>query len=227
MLASPFSASAFLDLAIPSSSTIGYLCLLSGATFQGSATVDITDSSLTTAIPHNLQTGTRLKLQTSQALPVPLNTTATYYAKVLSATKLQLATSIAALNQPIQLLNAGTGTLTINELALNNTDPVSVLVNKELLLSTVYNRPALTNIGMASALTPTSSAKPGKEIIIRNELNTSISFAHQLIIFGGTQSPRTTTDIVHWLLQTEATPTVMAPNEVRSFTTKLELRLGS
>jgi hypothetical protein len=226
LLPSSTAANYFLDNAVSSTGTIGYLALLSNALLVTTVTADTNDSSLTTTLPHRLVTGSRVRIQSSGTLPAPLLANVTYYAKVLTPTKFQLCSSLpATANSPIQLTSLGSGTLTINEQSLSNIDPLEVLVNKELSLSATYTRPAISNVGTASYQVD-RAVKPPKEILIRNELSTSISYGYQLILLGGTPTPNSFTSVVEWLLEAEATPVVMAASEIRSFTAKFALKIS-
>ena len=131
---------------------------------------------------HGLVTGSRLRL-VGGVLPTPLLASTDYYAIVISPTVLKLATSLgnATAATAIDLTDAGSGSLTLTEQVLTGTDPLNVLVNKEISHPSWTVRATIDNLG-AAAVVAGAAEKPVKTITVSNTAGTALSYQHYLII---------------------------------------------
>ncbi len=160
--------------------TYGYLTLLSGnLATELSYTANATTNTLTTATAHGMVTGSRLRL-VGGTLPSPLLTNTDYFAIVSSPTAFTLAATLGGVT--IDLPDAGSGALTLTEQALTASDPLSVLVNKEISHPSWIARTLIDNMGAATAVLG-AAEKPLKTFSINNTSPTvSLSYQHYLII---------------------------------------------
>jgi hypothetical protein len=174
------------DLTYPSTGAIGRLILLSGSLATGlQFTVDTATDTLTTVSAHKLVTGSRIRVASSAVLTTPLVATTDYFAIVLSTTTLKLATTLTDANSStaIDITSNGTGTLTLNEQDLNISDPLSVLLNKELPSANGYSRMLIDNLG-AATIVSSNAAKPPKLLTLTNTGSTNLEYKHHLIAYG-------------------------------------------
>lgn len=136
------------------SADLGYLILLSGDLYSDTFTVDAATDVITTATTNNLITGSRVRVTTTGVLPAtdgdPLNTSTDYYA--IAGTDLQIALTLtdAIAGTAINFVDTGSGSHTLSEQRLTESDSIAVLINKELTHSS-YNRSYVGNFSNASA----------------------------------------------------------------------------
>ncbi len=182
-----FSTDALLaacDTAFNPAGSWGYFTLLKPdlATLLGYAANPTTDL-LTTVSPHGLVTGS--KIWTSGTLPTPLLANTDYFAIVVSPTTLKLATGLidAQAATAIDLTDAGSGTLTLTEQALSAADPLSVLINKEIIHPSWPSRKLITDLG-AAAISSGIAQKPVQTITIANSAATPLVFQDYLFILS-------------------------------------------
>jgi hypothetical protein len=171
------------DSAFPSAGSYGYLTLLKGGVVTGLGyTANATNNALTTATAHGMVTGSRLRL-VGGTIPTPLLANTDYFVIKTSATVLTLATSLAnaLASVSIDLTDAGTGTLTLTEQALTAADPLSVLVNKEIVHPSWTERALIDNLGAATAVLGVAQ-KPIKGLTVSNNGTTAMSYAYYLVI---------------------------------------------
>ena len=116
-------------------------------------------------------------------VPTPLLGNTDYYAIVISPTVLKLADSLAnaIASTSIDLTDAGSGSLTLTEQVLTGTDPLNVLVNKEISHPSWTVRATIDNLG-AAAVVAGAAEKPVKTITVCNTAATALSYQHCLII---------------------------------------------
>lgn len=179
-----------LDTLYAPTGTIGYLILLNNTLTTGlSFTVNTGTEELTTSAAHNLVTGSRVRVASTGVAPTPLNTATDYYAIVVSGTVIKLATTLAnaLADTAINLTDSGSGTLTLNEQILNQTDSLAVLINHELSHAD-YTRKAITDIGAAA-----SGQKTFTATYTANAPNGNMTWRHRLIIKGGSATIGNTT----------------------------------
>ena len=98
----------------------------------------------------------------------------------------------------IDLMDAGSGTLTINEQALGPKDPIAVLLSKEFAAFPGYPaRFAITDTGPAAMVQ--GKAQKTKLVIIANNGTTDISVGYYLVIRGGSATIGDTVMAAHGL----------------------------
>jgi hypothetical protein len=112
--------------------------------FTADAGTDVCTYTTTTDNPHNLLTGTRVRLTTTTTLPAGLATATDYYLIKVSNTTFKLATSYAnaIAGTAINITDAGTGTHTINWLLPRYTNGAGV--------QAIFFNPASTAMGAAT-----------------------------------------------------------------------------
>ncbi len=167
----------------PAAGGWAYLTLLDGNLATGvEYTVNLTTDEFTTATAHKLVTGSRIRL-VDGVLPTPMIADADYFVIFISATVFKLATNLfdAISATAIDLTDAGAGTLTFTEQALLGIDPLSVLVNHEIVHPSWNSRLLLDNLGAAVAVAGAAET-PAKNIVIANSGATDLSFLHYLFI---------------------------------------------
>lgn len=167
---------------------------LTGNLTTVSFTVDIgvDPTFIVTASAHNLVNGSRIRLSFSAggALPAcatPLLTTTDYRAIVINPTTLQIETAIGA--GALVFLSNGIGTLTLTEQDLLPSDPVSVLVGKEV--SHPNHLRFLYTAGTAAPSIPNNDARfveQTKNIAV-NAANPPYTYKRVLLIRGGELTP--------------------------------------
>lgn len=84
--------------------------------FQNVTTIDPVNNTLTKQ-NHGFQNGDEVQLNTTGTLPLPINNASTYFVIVIDSNTFKLASNYMDLinNNPIDILNAGTGTTQIRE----------------------------------------------------------------------------------------------------------------
>jgi hypothetical protein len=192
------------DAANPNTGTWGYMTLLKGdVTSLLAYTANATTNALTTATAHGLVTGSRIRL-VGGTLPTPLLANTDYFAIVSSTTVFTLATTLAnaQASTSIDLTDAGSGSLTFTEQALLATDPLSVLVNKEISHPSWTTRALIDTLG-ASVDAAGIAEKPQKILSVVNSSAATLSYQHYLFIKGGTAALGNTTG-TGFVLSTES-----------------------
>lgn len=195
---SPASLAAVNDRIWAATGTLGYLLLLNGTLFSGTFTVNASSDVITTASAHGLVTGSRFRVSTTGVLPAlssgSLSASVDYYAIVLSSTTLQLATTLAnaQAGSPVfvNFTDTGSGTHTLAEQRLNDEDPISVLVNKEITHPS-YARNAVAALGAAVAVGDFGEKAPIS--FTYSITGSALVFRHVLFIRGGTSTIGNTT----------------------------------
>ncbi|MGL4617887.1 MAG: hypothetical protein ACRCZS_02335 [Chroococcidiopsis sp.] len=214
-----------LDLAAPNTGTWGHMTLLRGDVTTGlTYTANATTNALTTATAHGLVTGSRIRL-VGGTLPTPLLANTDYFAIVSSTTVFTLATTLANAQAAtsIDLTDAGSGSLTFTEQALLATDPLSVLVNKEISHPSWTTRAVIDALG-ASVDATGIAEKPQKILSVVNSSGTALSYQHLLFIRGGTAALGNTTG-TGFVLDTEASiQTIASGDPPRAIFFKLRAR---
>jgi hypothetical protein len=158
----------------------GYLTLL-GEDIKP-YTANVSTNVLTTATPHGLLSGSRIKLLTGTP-PAPLALNVEYYAIVFSFTSFALATTIANSQSGIgiDITTAGAGTLTLSR-AFTNSDTLPILVSKEISHPNWLSRKPVSDLGVSTS-TGIIAQKPPKRIEIANTNPTlPIQFRYLLAI---------------------------------------------
>jgi hypothetical protein len=185
-----------LDTLYPTFGSYGYAALLDAdLNLNLGYSVDITSDLLTTITPHGLVTGTRVRSTATVAQPGispsgTLSSTVDYFVRVVSTTELELYSTLNdatnATNQ-INFTGTGTGTLELNEQALNAEDPIEVLVNHEL------DHPDYTRFELESMNPAFASAGEGRKnsdlwTMTANTTSPAWEFLYVLIIKNGSSA---------------------------------------
>jgi hypothetical protein len=206
------------NAAFANTGTYGYLTLLKGDVATGlSYTANATTNALTTATAHGMVTGSRLRL-VGGTLPSPLLVNTDYFAIVSSPTVLSIATTLAnaIANSPIDLSDAGSGALTLTEQALTASDPLSVLVNKEISHPSWAARTLIENLGAATAVLGVAE-KPLQTFSVNNtSLIAVLSYQHYLFIESAIAAAGTLGNVpsgVGFILSSEAVVQVINPGD--------------
>jgi hypothetical protein len=169
------------DASFPPTGILGYLTLLGGHLTTGLAyTVNLATNELTTAAAHEFVTGSRIRL-VGGTLPSPLLANTDYYVTVVSTTVLTLSATLDG--AVIDLTDAGSGALTLTEQPPTTTDPLSVLVNKEVSHPAWTTRAVIEDLGSASAVAGVAQ-KPTFEMTISNSETAPLTYQHYLIILS-------------------------------------------
>jgi len=178
-----------LDSFAAGTGNVGRITILSGSTFSGDVTVTPATDLITTAVPHGLVTGSRVRVAATVTAPAPLLTTTDYYAIVVSTTTLKLAPDIddALGNVPINIVDAGSGTISITEQVLTVNETQAVLLNKEVVHAGYTARPLITDVGAAVVLGNGAQKLPILASIV-NSGGTSLTFRYALLLFGSSVS---------------------------------------
>ncbi|MBC7515503.1 MAG: hypothetical protein H7237_03570 [Alkalinema sp. FL-bin-369] len=171
------------DLYHPIAGTIRHIALLSSSLQLGIAfTANAVSNVLTFSIAQPFQTGARLRCTSTATLPTPLVAGVDYFAIRLTATTFKVSATLGGAE--IDLMDAGSGTLTINEQALGPKDPIAVLLSKEFAPFPGYTaRFPITDAGPAAMVQ--GKAQKTKLVIIANNGTTDISIGYYLVIRGG------------------------------------------
>jgi hypothetical protein len=172
-----------LNQVFPAAGGWAYMTLLSGDLALGVGyTVNATTNEFTTAAAHKLVTGSRIRL-VDGVLPTPMVGGADYFAIFVTATTFKLATNLAdaVAGLEVDLNDAGSGALTFAEQALLDIDPLSVLVNKEIVHPSWTSRLLVDSLGAAIGVAGAAET-PAKNIVIANTGAIDLSFLHYLFI---------------------------------------------
>lgn len=184
------------DLYHPIAGTIRHVALLRSSLQLAIAfTADAASNVLTFATAQPFQTGARLRCTSTATLPTPLVAGVDYFAIRLTATTFKVSAILGGAE--VDLMDAGSGTLTINEQALGRTDPIAVLLSKEIAFPGYSTRFAITDAGPAAMVL--GKAQKTKLVIIVNNGTTDVSIAHYLIIRGGSATIGDTAMAAHGL----------------------------
>lgn len=178
-----------LDSFAPATGSVGRATILSGTVFSGNVTITPASDLITTGSAHGLVTGSRVRVAATVTAPSPLLTTADYYVIVITGTTLKLAASIddAIGNVPINIVDVGSGTISITEQTLNLADTLAVQLNKEVSHAGYTSRPLIENVGAAVAVGIGAQKLP-INISLVNSGGTGLSFRHVLLLFGASAS---------------------------------------
>jgi hypothetical protein len=214
---SPDSLKYALDAVYPATGIFGYLILLKGDLLtNASASVDIVTNKFTTASPHGLVVGSRIRVAGS-TLPAPTAEYDEYYVIPTSATDFKIADTLdnAQAGTAIDTTTAGSGVL-INEQYLSIYDPPEVLINKELAAVGGYQRLLISDLG-ADYPAFGAAYRATKTISFVNTGASNILHQHVLIARGASASVGDAAGIVAIDLLTEPVDQVTLPGQQRDF----------
>lgn len=200
------------DQYYPPTGTIRYVALMSAALVLAAPfTADATANVLTFTTAQPFQTGARIRVTSTGALPTPLVAGVDYFVSRLTATTFKLTVTIGATE--IDLMDAGSGTLTANEQTLVETDPIAVLLSKETAAFSGYaTRFPITDVGAAAIVL--GKAQKTKLMVISNSGTVALSLGYYMIIRGGNATIGDTT-IAGYGLEILANNLAVAVGETR------------
>lgn len=217
----PYSITALkskLDSDYPTVGTFGYAALLDSSLLTNLAyTVNFSADILTTATAHGLVTGTRIRLTTTTAQPGvspsgTLSGSVDYFVEVLTTTTLKLYTTLAnaiASTNAINFTDGGSGTLQINEQALNSEDAIAVMINHELGHAD-YFRKDLASMGSAFASGSEARKNSSAWTLTVNAANPAMVFGYVLTLKNGLSTIRDVTGTIDYLDILSAAITIAA-----------------
>ena len=188
----------------PSVGTIRHVALLRSSLQTGIPfTADAASNVLTFATAQPFQAGARVRFVSTATLPTPLVAVVDFFAIRLTATTFKVSGTLGG--SEIDLMDAGSGTLTLNEQPLGRTDPIAVLLSKEFASFPGYTaRFPITDAGPAAMVV--GKAQKTKLVIIANNGTIDISIAHYVVIRGGSATIGDTVMAGHGL---ETLPSVL------------------
>jgi hypothetical protein len=178
------------------STSLGRLILLRGDLYSNTFTVNTSTDILTTATPHGMVTGSRVRLSTTGTLPVlnsgTLNTTTDYFWIADTTTTGKIATTLAnaLAGTAIDFTGTGSGSHTLTEQRLTDADPITVLINKELNHAS-YSRQEITGLAAATAIGAVGEKAPFSATY--SATGTAMVFRHVLFLRGATGTIGNTT----------------------------------
>jgi hypothetical protein len=203
------------EAAFPNSGTIARLILLSGDLLTASATANAGTDEIIFGSAHGLSTGSRIKVTGSPTAPLALATT--YYAIATSALAIKLASSLANAQSATAINLAASGTIGIEEQILIASDPIAVLLAKELPSSSFYNRPAISNTG-AAVISGAEATKAPLVLTLPNATAGAIAYRHILVAFGASATIGDASGINGIQMITEASDQITAAGVTRQIT---------
>jgi hypothetical protein len=217
----------FCDDVFPPTGAIGYVALLKpDLTANLSTTANATADTLT-ATAHGLTTGSRFRLASTETAPAPLLTTQDYYAIVTGANTFKAAVTLAdaIASTAINLVDAGSGSIVLNEQSLTTADPLAVLLAKEITHPAWTVRAPIAAIGAASIVSGSAEKNP-VTITVTNTNATALTYGYVLLLFGDTMTNAigSLTGIIADLMTIESTAQSIAQGESKSITVKLRTR---
>jgi hypothetical protein len=217
---------AYADAVYSATGVIGYIALLKNGLTTNTVTANAATEVLTTAANHGLVTGIRFRLSAAVTAPAPLVTTVDYYAIVVGPTALKAAATLAdaIAGVAINLNDAGLGTITLLEQELNPSDPLSVLINKELSHPAWTSRGVIGSTGAASTPSTGVAEKTPPGATITNTSATPLIYKHALLLFGGTSVIGSINGVTSTQMATETIPQVVAQGETKVLALKLRVR---
>lgn len=201
----------------PPGGFVGYLILLSGDLLLGApGAIDPVGDTITTTAPHKLVTGSRVRI--GGVLPIDLLDTQDYFVVRIGANVFRLATSLAnAQAAPAVIVNLTASAILINEQLLIASDPINVLINKELPLAAGYQRLVISNLAPAAITSPTTADHPAVTLSITNTGATQMSHRYEVIARGGTSAVGSTAGIAAVDVLAYPVDQTTAPNQTRDF----------
>lgn len=202
----------------PAGSVIAQLILLrSGTAINLTVTTNALTDTMTTAA-HGMVTGSRFRIDSSGTVPGGLAAGVDYYAIGLSTTQFKAAETLAdaLAATAINLTDGGTGNVVINEQFVNATDPIEVLIAKELASGGAYVRQAVTTA--AATFNGTEAVKPPVVLTLTNTDAVDMVYRQILVAYGASSAIGTVTGITGFDLITEAADQTTLPGQPREIT---------
>ena len=167
----------------PSTGTIRHIALLRSSLQLGIAfTADAASNVLTFGTEQPFQTGARVRIVSTATLPTPLVAAVDFFAIRLTATTFKVSGTLGG--SEVDLMDSGSGTLTLNEQPLGRTDPINVLLSKEFVSFPGYTaRFPITDAGPSAMVN--GKAQKTKLMVIANNGTADISIGYYVVIRGG------------------------------------------
>ncbi|HEY9616693.1 MAG TPA: hypothetical protein V6C64_07630 [Microcoleaceae cyanobacterium] len=222
--ASATTLAAIADRWIATTGDIGRLILLSGDLTTGLGyTPTPVDDILTCDSAPNWETGTRVRVTATGTQPTPLLSSTDYF--VIkgadfggTTTEIKLATTLAnaLAGTPINLEDTGSGTLALNQQQLNETDPIPVLVSREITHPD-YGRFLVSGVAAATEVGTTAEKNPVAFSMIVGGGSDPLVFRHFLFLRDALATPGDTTG-TEAQLATEAAEITISPGTSKVFT---------
>jgi hypothetical protein len=223
----PDALKAIADRVYPNNGTVGYIALLGEGGV--SAIVTVAGNIFTFPVAHGLATGSRVRIIPDQSnpgnLPSPLISAIDYWAIVLTPTTLELAGSLvdAIGNTPIALTDVGTGAFRAIEQPLVATDPLVVLIAKELVHPAYTSRKVVSNLG-PSFLVQGWAEKPAVAVAVNNTDPTPMFLSRYVFIgVDGSATIGDTTGTEYALITEPGTVNIPA-NDTKTIVIKLRAK---
>lgn len=211
MSLTPIGLQTHLDRALANTGLIGYFCLIDDDLVTNlPVTASAAGNTLTTATPHGLVTGSRIRVATSGGtIPAPLSPTIDYFVGVVSATEILLYATLAqaiAATSEIDLISTGSG-VQINEQALLPTDAKEAILAHEV----TGNGSARQPVAALGAAIVTTTGKALKNPVTWSQAASGgdIIYRHIAFVDGGNSTIGDTTGILTHL-QSSATAKTIA-----------------
>lgn len=186
----PATLAAALDAFIANTGTVGHFALIDNTLRSTTVTINTGTDVLTSPSAHNMVTGTKVRLSAATTQPTAspaLPSTVNAYLRSASSTTFTLHTTLAGAIANTGLINfsdTGSGTLTVNEQALDpNESPIAVIVNHEIVSAAYTARFPWTAPGAALVDT---ARKPTVSLSVNNTSASDIILGGLCFIRGGT-----------------------------------------
>lgn len=213
------------DAVYPPTGTIGYIILLKADLSSGLGVTGVASTGVfTTASVHKLVTGSRVRIASTATVPSPLSATTDYYTIVTSTASLKLALTLtdALASTAIALIDAGSGTLTLNEQSVTAADSIAVLVNKELAAVGGYSRLPITNAGSATIFG--GNGEKTVTATLTNNGSVSIDYIAALVAFGISSAVGSVAGVTSYSLATETSTQTTTPGQTRAISLALRIK---
>jgi hypothetical protein len=217
----------FCDDVFAPTGTIGHVALLKSDLTANLTTTANASTDTLAATAHGLTTGSRFRLSSTGTVPSPLLATQDYYAIVTGTGTLKAAATLAdaIASTAINLIDAGSGSIALNEQPLNTSDSLAVMLAKELTHPAWTARAPIAAIGAASIVSG-AAEKNSFAVTVTNTSATALTYGYVLLLFGDTTTSTigSSTGITAELMTIEGTPQSIAQGESKSITVKLRTR---
>lgn len=176
-----------LDNVFPSTGLIGHLALIDGTLLSDEIfTVDAATDTVIFTNSTKLDTGSRIRVNSTSVVPAGLVTGTDYWTIKLSTTQFKLASSPAnaIAGIPINITDAGAGTLKANEQTLTSSDSITAVIAHEIRNPAYTSRFPIQNIGDSVIVNGEAQKSPWVQVF-SNTSSSTIAIKHLFLIYGG------------------------------------------
>jgi hypothetical protein len=211
------------DFVYPPGAAIGYLILLSGDLLLGEpGAIDPATDTIITTSAHGLAVGSRIRF--GGVLPIDLLGTQDYFAVPTGVDTFQAARNLADAQAlpPVVIDLTIASALLVNEQLLVASDPINVLINKELPAANGYQRLLIDNLAPAAVTSPTTADHPIVNLAITAG-SSEMLHRYEVVSIGGTSTVGDVTGITALNVLTYPVDLSTAPAQTRIF----EITLGA